>query len=120
MLQFATGEGGYFPIEDALSQETVCIDLLLPSHRCIKSVLLMETLTSLELLQTGTIKIFKSPAAVNVRFSCHCFWRAAAGGLISKQAERPWRLFVAVVAAQALSVSLGIEKAQERKIPYLL
>lgn len=100
--------GGYFLVECVLCQETVCIDLLLPSHKCIKSVLLMETLTSLELQRTGIIKILKSPAAANVRVSFRFRWLAAGDGLISKQAEVSWRLFVGIVTAQTLSVHLNI------------
>lgn len=64
-------------------QETVCIDLVLPSHKCIKSALLMETLTSLELQWTGRIKILKFPAAVNVIFPFWFCWLAT--GMASPQ-----------------------------------
>lgn len=100
--------GGSFPVECVLCQETVCIDLLLPSHKCIKSVLLMETLTSLELQQAGIIKILKFPAAVNVIFSFWFCWLAASGGFISEQAEVSRRFFVGTVTAQTLSDSLDI------------
>lgn len=69
----------------------------------------METLTSLELQRTGIIKILKFAAAVNVKFSFRFCWLAAGGGLISKQAEVSWRLFVGIVRAQTLSVSLDIQ-----------
>lgn len=95
-------------MEHILGQETVCIDLVLPSHKCIKSVLLMETLTSLELQWTGRIKILKFAAAVNVIFSFWFFWLAAGSGLTSEQDEVSWSFFL-VLSQYGLSDNLGIQ-----------
>lgn len=67
----------------------------------------METLTRLELQWTPIIKILKFPAAVNVRFSLWFCWLAADCGLISEQAEVPWR-FLLVLSQHSLSDSLDI------------